>query len=307
MLDVAIVGGSFAGVTAALQLARASRSVVVLDTGAPRNRTSEGAHGVAGWDGVAPAEMLARFRSDLERYPSVSIRQGAVTAASGSEDAFMLIIDGDEQVFARRIVLAHGVRDILPYIPGLAGGWGRRVLHCPYCHGYEVKGGSLAVLAVHSMSAHQALLLRADFSDKVTLLTGGMNGFDIDTLGRAGVTVDSRGIEAVEADENGIDLQLSDGSSARHAALFLGPSTTLAGSPAEQLGCAQSEGPMGPFVRIGAMAQTSVAGVFAAGDVARAMPNINFALADGAQAGGACHGSLVFPHFVQPLVEDTQS
>jgi len=304
MIDVAIIGGSFAGLTAALQLGRASRSVVVLDSGAPRNRTSPGAHGVAGWDGVAPAEILARFRADLEPYPSVRLRNGMVTGAFGTQDAFTLTLDGNDQIEARRIILAHGVRDILPDIPGLSDGWGRRVLHCPYCHGYEVKGGSLAVLAVHPMSAHQALMLRADWSERVTLLTAGMEGLDHEALEQAGVRVDRRGLEAVTEVEDGIDLTLNDGSVEHHVALFVGPKTSLAGSPAEHLRVTLGDGPMGPFVMVGPMAQTSIPGVFAAGDVARAMPNINFALADGALAGTGCHASLLFPGFIQPLVED---
>ncbi|MBU4531958.1 MAG: NAD(P)/FAD-dependent oxidoreductase [Hoeflea sp.] len=303
MMDVAIIGGSFAGLTAALQLGRASRSVLVLDAGAPRNRTSPGAHGVAGWDGVPPAEILARFRADLAPYKSVSLHKAVVTGASGNEDAFTLTLADNERVFARRIVLAHGVRDILPDIPGLTDAWGKRVLHCPYCHGYEVKGGSLVVLAVHPMSAHQALMLRADWSRQVTLLTAGMEGVDHEALEQAGVRVDHRGLQAVTEVSDGIDITLTDGSIERHAALFLGPKTSLAGSPAEHLGCMLGEGPMGPFVRVGPMAQTSIAGVFAAGDIARPMPNINFALADGFQAGSGCHASLLFPGLIQPLVE----
>jgi len=303
MMDVAIIGGSFAGLTAALQLGRASRTVSVLDAGAPRNRSSPGAHGVAGWHGIPPADILARFRADLQPYPSISLRTGVVTGVQGSQDAFRLLLDDNEQVFARRLILAHGVRDILPEIPGLTDAWGRRVLHCPYCHGYEMKGGSLAVLAVHPMSAHQALMLRADWSKQVTLITAGMEEFDWEALEQAGVRVERGGLAAVTEVPGGIDLTLTDGSIERHAALFLSPKTLLAGSPAEQLGCMLADGPMGLFVRVGPMAQTSIPGVFAAGDIARPMPNINFALADGAQAGSGCHASLLFPGFVKPLVE----
>lgn len=230
---------------------------------------------------------------------------GAVTDASDGEDGFRLMLDGNQQIAARRIILAHGVRDILPDIPGLTDAWGRRVLHCPYCHGYEVKGGSLVVLGVHPMSAHQALMPRGDWSDQVTLLTGGMEGFDWEALERAGVKVDRRGLEAVTEVPDGIDLQFAGGAIEHHAALFLGPRTSLAGSPAEQLGCLLSEGPMGFFVKVGPMAQTSVPGVFAAGDIARPMPNINFAIADGAQAGSGSQAPLLFPGFVQPLALDS--
>ncbi len=160
------------------------------------------------------------------------------------------------------------------------------------------------VLAVHPMSVHQAQLLRADWSEQVTVLSNRIEGLDRDALEQAGVKVDERTLQSVATTGNGLDLHFADGSAERHSALFLGPRTTLAGSPAEQLGCALDDGPMGPFVRVGPMAQTSIAGVFAAGDVSRPMPNINFALADGAHAGGGCHASLVFPGFVQPIEQE---
>lgn len=287
MFDVAVIGGSFAGLTAALQLGRASRSVVVIDAGCPRNRTSPAAHGVAGWDGFAPREILARFQADLAAYPTVQLREGTVMQGQGGPDAFGIGIgiDDGEEIAARRIVLAHGVRDILPEIPGLAEGWGRRVLHCPYCHGYEVKGMALAVLATHPMSAHQALMLRADWSDDVTLITGGMEGLDEGALRAAGIRVVTGSLTAAAADQSGISLTLTSGNSERFGALFLGPRTTLSGSPAEGLGCATDDGPMGRFVRVGSMAQTSVPGVFAAGDVARPMAQ-RVAIA-AARAGGA--------------------
>jgi thioredoxin reductase len=301
MQDAVIIGGSFAGLTAALQLGRASRSVTVIDAGAPRNRNSSAAHGVAGWDGLSPSAILERFRSDLRAYPSVTQRSGTVTAIHGGDGAFSVTLADGEKSVAKRIILAHGVRDILPDIPGLAQAWGQTVLHCPYCHGYEVKGAALAVLATHPMSAHQALMLRADWSTQVTLITGGMAGLDLDALATAGVQIETRALETAAADDTGIDLSLSGGATARFAALFVGPRTSLAASPADQLGCALADGPMGPFVKVGAMAQTSVPGVFAAGDLARPMPNINFALADGAQAGTGCHASLLFPGLVTPL------
>ncbi len=164
-----------------------------------------------------------------------------------------------------------------------------------------VEDTPLAVLATHPMSAHQALMLRADWSEDVTLITGGMEELDEGALRAAGVRVEPGRLTAAAADEGGISLTLTGGKTERFGALFIGPRTTLSGSPADQLGCAMGDGSMGRFVRVGPMAQTSVPGVFAAGDVARPMPNINFALADGAQAGSACHASLLFPDFVAPL------
>lgn len=301
MFDVAIIGGSFAGLTAALQFGRASRSVVVIDAGRPRNRTSPAAHGVAGWDGVAPADILARFRADLAAYATVQAISSSVMSVKGASDQFALGLANGEIIEARRIILAHGVQDILPEMPGLADAWGDRVLHCPYCHGYEVKGEPLAVLASHPMSAHQAMMLRADWSNEVTLITGGAGGFDTEALAAAGVRIETRALVRAMSGAKSLTLGLAGGGELNVAALFVAPRASLVGSPAEMLCCSTSEGPMGPFVRVGAMAQTSVPGVFAAGDVCRPAPNINFALGDGAQAGTGCHASLLFPPFVPAL------
>ena len=303
-IDVAVIGGSFAGLAAALQLGRASRQTAVIDAGGPRNRVSPAAHGVPGFDGAPPGEILERYCTDLAAYPTVSLREGRAVRVSGMADAFTVEIEGGAVITARRIVLAHGVSDVLPDILGLAENWGRTVLHCPYCHGYEVRGRPLAVLATHPMSAHQAGLLRADWSDDVTLLTGGMEGFDVDALRAAGVALDTRTLEAVHAEGNGLTLELSDGGSRTVAALFLGPRVSLAATPADQLGCARAEGPMGDFVQVGPMKQTSVPGVFAAGDLANPAPNVNIAVADGTLAGIGSHQSLVFPDFIEPFALD---
>lgn len=300
MLDVAIIGGSFAGLAAALQLGRASRSVVVIDDGQPRNRTSPAAHGVPGWDGMPPAEILNRFRADLSAYPTVRLLNGCVSDLRGSLDDFTLIAGGSEPIRARRIILAHGVRDILPDIPGLWGSWGRTVLHCPYCHGYEVKGLPLAVLATGPMASHQAHLLHADWSDDVTLLVNGVEGIDADALGGAGLKVEHRKPVFITGEE-GAQVQFGDGKVARFAALFTAPSVDLTGSPAATLGVGLADGPMGTFVRVGPMQQTDAPGVFAAGDLAAPMWNVNFAVGDGARAGTGCHQSLVFPTFIPPL------
>lgn len=300
MFDAIIIGGAFAGLSAALQLARASRSVLVLDDGKPRNRTSPAANGVPGWDGVPPAEILARFRADLAAYPTVTLREDRATGVSGGLDGFAVTTRSPDLFHARRIILAHGVRDVLPDLPGLADAWGRTVLHCPYCHGYEVKDRPLAVLATGPMAAHQARMLRADWSDDVTLLVNGITGLDGQGLEAAGIRTEHRTPVQVSGPD-GLTVRFKDGSDAHFAALFTGPRVDLSGSPAEWLGVGLAEGPMGPFVRTGPMQQTDLPGVFAAGDLATPMWNVNFAVGDGARAGAGCHQSLLFPDFVPAL------
>jgi thioredoxin reductase len=303
MFDAVIVGGSFAGLSAALQLARASRSVVVIDEGRPRNLMSPAAHGVPGWDGVPPAEILARFRADLAGYPTVSFLNDRADDISGAIDAFLVTTQSAERADARRIILTHGVRDILPDLPGLADAWGRTVLHCPYCHGYEVKGRPLAVLATGPMAAHQAHMLRADWSEDVTLLMNGVGDLDQQALSASGIRVDARTPVRLEPGD-GIRVTFEHQSHADFAAIFTAPRVDLAGSPAARLGVGMSDGPMGSYVRTGPMQQTDIPGVFAAGDLATPMWNVNFAVGDGARAGAGCHQSLLFPDFIPALEKE---
>lgn len=307
MYDTAIIGGSFAGLTAALQLGRAGRSTLVIDAGQPRNHASIAAHGVPGWDGAAPAAILERFQTDLSAYPTVRLQRGKVASADSMPDGFMLDIEGTELVPARRIILALGVTDILPDIPGIADAWGKTVLHCPYCHGHEVRGQRLAVLAVHPMSEHQAKVLRVDWSDDVTFIANGSETFDTVALTDRGIAINPRRLATVEDAATGLRLTFSDGTFDEVAALFLGPRITLDDSPAAQLGCALGEKPIGPFVRVGPMAQTTVAGVFAAGDLARPSHSVTLALGDVALAGVGCHQSLLYPEFVPPLQIEAQT
>ncbi|MGO6900614.1 NAD(P)/FAD-dependent oxidoreductase, partial [Rhizobium ruizarguesonis] len=157
--EAIIIGGNFAGLSAAMQLARARRRVLLVDAGAPRNRFSEASHGFLGQDGQTPAAIMREGKRQLSLYPTVTIRQGKVVRAQSDGDAFIVgTEDGDEER-AACILLATGVSDTLPEIPGLKERWGRSALHCPYCHGFEVSGGKLGVLANHPHSAHSAMMI----------------------------------------------------------------------------------------------------------------------------------------------------
>lgn len=299
MTDVAVIGGSFAGLAAALQLGRASRTVTVIDAGAPRNRMSPAAHGVPGWDGARPADILDRIRKDALAYPTVTAIRDTVTAARRDVDGFHLDLATGSSVGARRVVLAHGVRDMLPDIPGAAEAWGRSLLHCPYCHGFELRARPLAVLGVHPMSGHQAAMLRADWSESVTLLTG--LGIAMQDAVIEGVAIDPRPVAALRVLDDGLSVAFTDGTASQFAGIFTAPRVSLSDSPAEMLGCATAEGPLGPYVRVGPMGQTSVRGVFAAGDCAAPAHSVPPALGAGALAGAGCHQSLLFPDAFPPI------
>jgi thioredoxin reductase len=159
MHDVIVIGGSFAGQSAAMQLARARQDVLLIDAGAPRNRFADASHGFLGQDGKAPYAIMREATCQLLAYPTAEVLNGEAQHAVSIDDHFILKLPNGLERQAKRLVLATGVTDTLPDIPGIVERWGDTVLHCPYCHGYEVRDHSLGIIANHPMSAHQAALI----------------------------------------------------------------------------------------------------------------------------------------------------
>jgi thioredoxin reductase len=295
--DAVVVGGSWAGLAAAMQLARARRRVLVVDAGRPRNRFAAASHGFLGQDGRAPADIIDAVRAEVLAYPTAEFRSDDAVAAREDGDGFALTLASGTRVRARRLVLATGVVDELPDVPGLRERWGATVLHCPYCHGYEVADRRLGALATGAMSVHQALLL-PDWSADITLFTDGVVEPDeaqLGALAARGVRVDPRPVAALVGDAPALaGVRFRDGTTRRLDALFLVSGTAMASPLAAQLGCAVDDGPLGPVLRTDATKATSVPGVFAAGDAARVPHNASFAVGDGTMAGMSAHRSLVF-------------
>ncbi|MET0343522.1 MAG: NAD(P)/FAD-dependent oxidoreductase [Polyangiales bacterium] len=295
MLDVIIIGGSYAGLSAALQLGRARRSVLVLDAGQRRNRFASHAHGFLGRDGVPPGDIVAQGRAELLRYATVSVREATVREVRPVEGGFA-VCAVTESFRAKRIILATGVGDKLPEVPGLADAWGKTAFHCPYCHGYELNRGQLGVLATSPMSLHHAQLVPE--WGPTTFFTNGVftpSEAERADLSARGVRVEPARVHGVQSDEKTITVQLEEGRTQRLEGLFVLPRTQLVTPFAEQLGLAVAESPMGPYYQTDALKQTTVPGVFACGDAGLAMGSVAFAVADGAMAGVSAHRSLVFP------------
>jgi thioredoxin reductase len=296
--DAIIAGGSFAGLSAAMQLARARRRVLILDTGLPRNRFAHASHGFLGQDGRTPAEILETGRAQVLAYPTAELREVAAVRAAGRDGAFEVTLASGGLVRARRLVLATGVVDELPDLPGLRERWGRSVLHCPYCHGYEVSDQRLGVLALGESSMHQALLL-PEWSGDVTFFTNSTFEPDAaqrEALAARGARVEPRRVVELLGEGDGLEgvRVTGEGGDAVIAldALFTASRTRMASPLAGQLGCAFDEGPFGPVVRTDASKETTVPGVYAAGDMARAPHTVTWAAADGVSAGIAAHRSL---------------
>lgn len=294
--DVIIIGGSFAGMSAALQLARARRPILVVDAGHPRNRFADASHGFLGQDGVAPATIMREALRQLSAYPSVDFIHGQATSATGELDRFEVVLEAGAAHAARRLVLATGVADTLPDIPGLAERWGQSVMHCPYCHGYEVRDRRIGVLANHPMSSHQALML-PDWGP-TTFFTQGMVAVDEELaakLAARGVAVETTAIVEVLGEGLAISgVRLADGRSVALEAIFTAPQTAPASPLAAQLNCAFEDGMTGQHVKLEAGQLTTVPGVYSAGDAASPMHNATLASAAGVMAGIGAHQSLIF-------------
>ncbi|MDH1523911.1 NAD(P)/FAD-dependent oxidoreductase [Achromobacter mucicolens] len=293
--DVIIIGGSFAGLSAAMQLARARRQVLLVDAARPRNRYAAQAHGFLGQDGVPPQEIVANARAQLARYPTVSFLDGEAIQALAQDGGFAVVMAGGEQVRGARLILATGMRDELPPLPGLQARWGQTVLHCPYCHGFEVAGEPLGVLAAHPMSVHQAMLL-PDWGPTTYFTQGQFEPSPEDArhLAARGVRVERTPVVALRGDAPALTgVVLADGREVPLRALFVASRVHMASPLAGQLGCEFDEGPLGPVIRVDDMKQTTVPGVFAAGDASTPMSNATLASASGVMAGVCAHRSLV--------------
>lgn len=292
MVDVIIVGGSYAGMAAALQLVRGRRDVSILDAGQRRNRFASTSHGVLGQDGKAPSAIAGDAKAQLLKYPNLTWRDDTAVSAQKTGDQFTVHTAQDEILTAKRLVLATGVIDELPEIPGLAKRWGQSVFHCPYCHGYELDG-PLGVLATCQASMHQALLIPE--WGQTTFFTNGVFAPDDDQLRQLrarGVTIETERVTEISGEHAAVELQ--DGRVIALAGLFIASRIKAASPLAEQLGCEFAEGPLGYYVKTDGAQETSVTGVFACGDLARTAGSITFAIADGAQAGIAAHRSLIY-------------
>lgn len=294
MYDVIIIGGSYAGLAAAMPLARARRKVLVIDAGERRNRFASSSHGFLGQDGRAPGAIAAAGKAEVLAYPTVTWIEGLATEARRVGDGELVVKAGGQEHAGRRVILALGVRDELPTTPGVTERWGKSIFHCPFCHGYELNEGKLAVLATMPSSEHQGLLL-PDWGPTTYFTNGQFEPEHLEPFEKRGIVIERTPVASVGGDpKEGITLNLADGRKLDFAGLFVAPKTRPVGDLAEQLGCELDEGPTGPFIKADAMRETTVKGVFACGDAAIAAGSVPFAVGQGAQAGIAAYRSVVF-------------
>lgn len=290
-VDVAVIGGSNAGLSAALALGRARRSVAVVDDSRPRNAPAAHAHNVYTRDGTPPGELLRLGREQLEPY-GVRFVNSRIDRVSGQQGDFRLELSGGQTLSAARLLLATGVADDLPDVPGLRELWGKSVFTCPYCHGWEVRDMPLAVLT-DGDAAYVRMI--QNWSHDLVLVTGAHPAFTDEQLG----DLDTRGVRIVKTDVTEYEsrngelsaLHFSDGRQLPRRAVFMRPPQRLRGDLHEQLGCALNGD--GSYVVADEMGRTNVPGVYAAGDMVSPMAAVIVAAASGTKAAAMLNHEFV--------------
>ncbi|GAA3332727.1 NAD(P)/FAD-dependent oxidoreductase [Curtobacterium albidum] len=312
--DVIVIGGSAAGLSAALILGRSRRSVLVVDAGEPRNAPAAGAHNYLGREGVAPAELIRIGRDEVAAY-GVQVTAGRIVATSATDGdgtdpvGFSVTLDSGAVVTARRLVVASGAVDVLPAVPGLAEQWGRGVVHCPFCHGWEIRDQRIGVLVTTPNGVHHALMFRA-LSDRVTAFV--TEPALVDDTADAGLTARGIGIVAgsvarvVSSGDVLTGVETGSGEVVPLDALAAASTAEARvdflaglGLVAEDVVVGGSR--FGSALVVDAAGQTGVRGVYAAGNVTAPMATVIAAAAAGTQAGAAVHGDLVQADLAEAL------
>ena len=291
--DVVIVGGSVAGLSAALVLGRSLRTVLVIDSGKPCNRQTPHSHSFMTRDGVPPSQLTAIAREQALAYPTVQYRNGRIDTLSKNDNGFSLLTDDNTTIKARRVLLATGLEDIMPPIDGFAECWAISVLHCPYCHGYEVRNQSLGVLVSGEHTVDYVGLIR-HWSTKITFFTNGSGTITDEQrslINRLDVPIIETPVSRLRH-QNGLlsALELQDGNHIELTALFAPMPFRQHSDLAQQAGCALN--PAG-LINVNLFGQTNVAGLFAAGDNSSPMRQLAVASANGITAGAGINRELV--------------
>lgn len=300
-VDVLVVGGGVAGLSAALTLTRARRTVVVLDAGEPRNAPAAGVHGFLSRDGMPPRELLGVGATEVTRYGGRIIAARATSAqpvGNGDGPGFMVGTHDGQRFNARRLLITTGLVDELPDIGGLRERWGRDVLHCPYCHGWEIRDQPIAVIATGAHAVHQALMFR-QWSADVTLFLhtaaepGDEQWEQLAARGIAVVVGEVAGLQVTDDALTGV--RLTSGRTVACRAVAITPRFVARGELLAGLGLAPTEfsGGTGSHIASDATGLTSVAGVRVAGNVTDLYAGVIGAAAAGTAAAVAINADLI--------------
>jgi thioredoxin reductase/SAM-dependent methyltransferase len=296
--DVAVVGGSAAGLAAALQLGRQRRSVIVVDAGEPRNAPAAHMHSFLGREGTPPSELTTAGREEVRSYGGEVLAGRVQQVTRRGDGCFHVALVGGHSLVARRVLAATGLVDELPDVEGLADHWGRDVIHCPFCHGYEVRDRRIVLLVTHSMGLHTAALFR-QLSAQLTVVVHGdveVDASELDALHQAGVAIVHGNVSRIVTGDGGhvAAVELAGGKRFDATAVAVGPRFRVRAEPFALLGLRTAPHPtgLGDFVETDATGATSVPGLYAAGNVTDPTQQVLPAAASGSWVGTAISRSL---------------
>jgi thioredoxin reductase len=273
--------------------------VLIIDSQKPANRFSHAAHNFFTRDGMPPAELLSIGREQLRAYDTVKIQQGEVTHIAPDQQGFSVTLADGSRQSARKVLLAMGLKDTLPAIPGLQELWGTSVLHCPYCDGWEQRDKPVAIYGKGEQALHVAKLMRV-LTDDLVICSGGPSEFTSEQkalLSKHSIRLIETPVERVEGHDGQLErIIFTDGTTLDRQALFVRPVVSQHSDLAAQLGCELTENGL---VKIDLQGRASIAGIYAAGDISHPMRQVGIAAAQGAMAGAGINTDLVAEDFAE--------
>src|SRR6478752_2320809 len=295
--DVVVVGGSAAGLSGALMLARSRRSVLVVDAGQPRNAPADGVHGLLGREGMNPLELIARGREEVRGYGG-EIVDGEVVSAARDGDGFAVELAGGRRVRGKRLLVTAGLVDELPDVPGVRERWGHDVVHCPYCHGWEIRDQAIGVLATGTRSVHQALLFRQLSADVILFqhIVPPLSEDEAEQLRARQIRVITGEVVSLQVDNDHLaGVRLADGTVVSRDVLSVVPRMIARADFLAPLGLLVAEHPsgLGEHIPADATGRTQVSGVWVAGNVTDIAAQVGASAAAGALAAADINADLV--------------
>ena len=297
VFDVIIVGGSYAGLSAAMSLGRSRRNVLVIDSGKPCNASTPHSHNFLTQDGSAPADIARISKQQVEKYPTVKFQNGIAIAGSKQDNRFNITLENGEIVLGKKLIFATGIKDQLLPVKGFSECWGKSVIHCPYCHGYEFHSRRTAILATGEAAMHYALLVRNLTAD-LTMLTNGQNDLTQEQLDRLTKhripVIDTEVIEIIHTGGQVRSLKFNDGSELSFDAVYAKVPFVQHSDIPVSLGCELSEQ---GYIKIDAMQKTIIDGVFACGDNSSMMRAVANAVSTGNFTGAVVNKELAGEEF----------
>ena len=295
--DVILIGGSYAGLSSAMALGRALRNVLIIDSGLPCNRQTPHSHNFITQDGEKPSEIAEKAKSQVLKYDTVKIHNDLAVSGKKTENGFAITTETDDIFTAKKLIFATGVKDIMPNIKGFSECWGISVLHCPYCHGYEIKGEKTGILANGDYAFHYAQLI-SNWTERLTIFTNGKSTLtkeQTDKIRKHNIPIVEKEIAELQ-NENGSLKQVifKDNSTFELKAIYSYPEFKQHCKIPEMLGCELTEQGL---IEVDSLQKTTMTNVFACGDNASRMRSVSIAVATGNTAGAIVNNEMTENEF----------